>query len=70
MSNGKPTGVRFIQLTKDLSCNIFDVQERPEVCSGFKEKKLFVKILLREHIKLLFRLKVLKFNHIIALCLN
>lgn len=40
MSNGKPTGVRFIQLTKDLSCNIFDVQERPEVCSGFKEKKI------------------------------
>ena len=39
MPNGKPAGVRCIQLTEDLSCKIFNSQERPRVCRGFKAEK-------------------------------
>lgn len=41
MPNGKPAGVRCIQLADDLSCKIFNSPERPKVCSGFKAEKLF-----------------------------
>ena len=40
MPNGKPAGVRCIQLDDDLSCKIFNSPERPKVCSGFKAEKL------------------------------
>ncbi len=32
MPNGKPAGVRCIQLTPDNQCAIFGKPERPEVC--------------------------------------
>lgn len=41
MPNGKPAGVRCIQLSDDLSCKIFNSPERPKVCGGFKAEKLF-----------------------------
>jgi hypothetical protein len=33
MPNGKPAGVRCIQLTDDHLCKIFDRPERPRVCA-------------------------------------
>jgi Fe-S-cluster containining protein len=33
MSNGKPAGVRCVQLTQDNRCKLFGKPERPAVCS-------------------------------------
>jgi hypothetical protein len=35
MPNGKPAGVRCIQLTDDLLCKLIDSPVRPAVCFGF-----------------------------------
>jgi Fe-S-cluster containining protein len=35
MPNGKPAGVRCIQLNDDNLCMIFGQPDRPDVCSGF-----------------------------------
>ncbi len=40
MPNGKPAGVRCIQLADDLSCKIFNSPDRPKVCEGFKAEKI------------------------------
>lgn len=40
MPNGKPAGVRCIQLADDLSCKIFNSPTRPKVCSSFKAEKI------------------------------
>ena len=40
MPNGKPAGVRCIQLADDLSCKIFNSPDRPKVCGGFKPEKI------------------------------
>ncbi|MDX5362825.1 MAG: YkgJ family cysteine cluster protein [Pseudazoarcus pumilus] len=34
MPDGKPAGVRCIQLDEDLRCRIFGQPERPACCSG------------------------------------
>ncbi|HEX2059171.1 MAG TPA: YkgJ family cysteine cluster protein [Thermoanaerobaculia bacterium] len=36
MPDGKPAGVRCVQLTDDLRCAIFDSPERPAVCRSFR----------------------------------
>jgi uncharacterized protein len=36
MPNGKPAGVRCVQLGEGNRCRIFDRPERPAVCSGLK----------------------------------
>ncbi len=36
MPEGKPAGVRCVQLTEDLRCAIFGRRERPAVCSGLQ----------------------------------
>ncbi|EAS44733.1 hypothetical protein C9J48_18150 [Photobacterium profundum] len=36
MPNGKPAGVRCIQLNEKNLCNIFGQPERPAVCHNFK----------------------------------
>ena len=36
MPEGKPAGMRCIQLTSDLKCALFGRPERPAVCSIFK----------------------------------
>jgi Fe-S-cluster containining protein len=36
MPNGKPAGVRCINLSDDNHCLIFDSPERPDVCSQFQ----------------------------------
>ncbi|MCC6613313.1 MAG: YkgJ family cysteine cluster protein [Anaerolineae bacterium] len=32
MPNGKPAGVRCVQLTDDNRCRLFGLPERPEIC--------------------------------------
>jgi len=34
MPNGKPAGVRCVQLTDDQRCAIFGMPERPACCAG------------------------------------
>jgi len=36
MPNGKPAGLRCIQLDADSRCAIFDRPERPQCCSGLQ----------------------------------
>jgi len=36
MPNGKPAGVRCVQLTDDYRCAIFGKPERPEVCGRLR----------------------------------
>ena len=36
MPNGKPAGVRCVQLLEDQRCAIFGRPERPACCSGLK----------------------------------
>ena len=36
MPEGKPAGVRCVQLTDDHRCRIFGQQERPEVCARLR----------------------------------
>ncbi|MDE0693239.1 MAG: YkgJ family cysteine cluster protein [Gammaproteobacteria bacterium] len=35
MPNGKPAGVRCVQLTPDNRCRLFGLPSRPSVCRGF-----------------------------------
>tara|TARA_B100002019_G_scaffold180248_1_gene155636 strand:+ start:864 stop:1139 length:276 start_codon:yes stop_codon:yes gene_type:complete len=36
MPNGKPAGVRCINLTKNNLCSLFGTSQRPDVCNNFK----------------------------------
>jgi hypothetical protein len=36
MPNGKPAGMRCVQLSEDNSCRIFGQPERPAVCVGLR----------------------------------
>ena len=36
MPNGKPAGVRCVQLSEDNACRIFGKPERPQVCIGLR----------------------------------
>jgi hypothetical protein len=36
MPNGKPAGVRCVQLADDYRCRIFGQAERPAVCSSLR----------------------------------
>ena len=36
MPNGKPAGVRCVQLDEHNACLIFGMPERPDVCSGLR----------------------------------
>ena len=36
MPNGKPAGVRCVQLSEDFLCRLFGSAERPAVCGGFR----------------------------------
>jgi hypothetical protein len=36
MPNGKPAGVRCVQLTDDLRCAIFGHRDRPACCGGLQ----------------------------------
>jgi len=36
LPNGKPAGVRCVQLTDDYRCRIYDRPGRPPVCAGFQ----------------------------------
>lgn len=39
MPDGKPAGVRCIQLSDDNLCKIFKMQDRPKVCEMLKAEK-------------------------------
>jgi uncharacterized protein len=36
MPQGKPAGVRCVQLTEDNRCRVFGRPERPAVCTGLR----------------------------------
>jgi Fe-S-cluster containining protein len=41
MPNGKPAGVRCVQLTNDNLCKIFGQPSRPRVCGDFQAEPAF-----------------------------
>ena len=57
MPNGKPAGVRCIQLANDLSCKIFNSPERPKVCAGFKPEKIICGSSAQEAYKIIAELE-------------
>lgn len=40
MPNGKPAGVRCVQLSEDNLCLIFGHPDRPKVCSSLKAEQI------------------------------
>jgi hypothetical protein len=40
MPNGKPAGVRCVQLLPDLRCALFSQPERPAVCASLRPTEL------------------------------
>lgn len=40
MPNGKPAGVRCVNLDDDLRCKIFGCPERPRICGAFQPDPL------------------------------
>jgi hypothetical protein len=41
MPNGKPAGVRCVNLSENNECMIFGQLERPRVCGGFTAERMF-----------------------------
>lgn len=39
MPEGKPAGIKCIQLAGDFSCRLFGKPDRPKVCSGLKPSR-------------------------------
>jgi Uncharacterised protein family (UPF0153). len=39
MPNGKPAGIRCIQLTDDNHCKLFGSEQRPRVCESLKPSR-------------------------------
>jgi hypothetical protein len=41
MMNGKPAGVRCVNLMDDYRCAIYNEPDYPKVCTGFKAEEEF-----------------------------
>jgi uncharacterized protein len=48
MPNGKPAGVRCIQLTIDNHCALFGKPERPDVCLTLKPREEMCRVTAEE----------------------
>lgn len=53
MPNGKPAGVRCIQLTVDNKCQLFGNSNRPDICLKYKPSEEMCKKTSREAISFL-----------------
>ncbi|MBK5277078.1 MAG: YkgJ family cysteine cluster protein [Desulfuromonadales bacterium] len=53
MRNGKPAGMRCIQLTNDNLCNIFGTVHRPSVCGSLQPNREMCGSSSREAMKIL-----------------
>ena len=58
MPNGKPAGVRCVQLTDDHRCRLFGKPERPRVCNQFRAEPEVCGTSYDEAIVLLTRLEI------------
>jgi uncharacterized protein len=58
MLNGKPAGVRCIQLTEDNQCLLFGKPERPAVCGNLMPSKEMCCNTAEEAIALLTQLEI------------
>ncbi len=58
MPNGKPAGVRCVQLTDDHHCRLFGAPERPRVCNQFRAEPDVCGTNYDEAIVLLTRLEI------------
>ena len=59
MPQGKPAGVRCVQLNEDFLCRLFDTAERPAVCRGFRSALDTCGTTREEGLAILLRLEVL-----------
>lgn len=57
MPQGKPAGVRCINLDDDMRCKIFNDPNRPETCANFKAEALFCGNTRQEALKILSMLE-------------
>lgn len=59
MPEGKPAGVRCVQLTDDNGCKLFGSSERPSVCAGFSPAPDACGASRHEALAILARLEIL-----------
>ncbi|MCC7437826.1 MAG: YkgJ family cysteine cluster protein [Armatimonadetes bacterium] len=59
MPNGKPAGVRCVQLTADNRCKLFGLPERPAVCLGLRPSPEMCGNSAQEAVRYLTQLEVL-----------
>jgi uncharacterized protein len=57
MPQGKPSGVRCVQLTDDNRCRIFGQPERPPICVRFRAEEAFCGRNAGEALALLYALE-------------
>ena len=62
MPNGKPAGVRCVNLTDDLRCSIFGQPERPRICGAFQPDPLICGGSRAEAIKIMSELEDIEYN--------
>lgn len=64
MPNGKPSGVRCIQLDEEMRCKLFGKPERPDFCSGLKPSLEMCGTSPDNAFEYLFRLEILTIPNI------
>lgn len=57
MPDGKPAGVRCVNLNEDNECIIFDSPERPKVCGDYRADEIFCGHNFSEAMKILSNLQ-------------
>ena len=59
MPQGKPAGVRCVQLTDDNRCQLFGLPERPAFCVGLRPSEEMCGAAASEALRRLYQLEVL-----------
>ena len=57
MPNGKMPGIKCVNLSKELKCNLFNSPDRPEFCILFKPEKIICGNSRKEAIQILSELE-------------
>jgi hypothetical protein len=56
MADGKPAGVRCINLLDDFRCSIYNTNDKPKVCTNFNAEPDFCGSTQEEAMRILFSL--------------
>ena len=62
MPNGKPAGVRCVNLADDLRCKIFGRSERPRICGAFQPDVIICGHSQQEAVRIIAELEGINFE--------